>query len=103
MDQHPTSRRIASVCAYSAAILFAICIPMFGMAAQSTTIMIVVSVLAAVFHLLLFPVVAALRGPEWVRAFGYGWLSIDTTLNIMALNGGDYRLAMQIRLGIHIL
>src|SRR4051812_43661025 len=103
MEYNSSSRRTASVFAIVAAILFAIMIPMFKMAAGNSNIAVVVAILAVAFHVLLFPVVAQLRAPEWARAAGYAWLAIDTTLNIMSLNGADAHAVTQVRLGAHIM
>jgi hypothetical protein len=53
-------------------------------------------------HLLLFPVVAALPAPIWGRAAGWGWLVIDMTSDILALNGVPPTLFLPLRYGGHV-
>jgi len=53
-------------------------------------------------HLILFPVVAALPAPPWARAAGYGWLVIDITTDVMALQGVADTLYLPMRYGGHV-
>lgn len=53
-------------------------------------------------HLLLFPVIAALPGPRWARAAGYGWLVVDMATDIMQLNGAPVAVYLTLRYGGHI-
>jgi hypothetical protein len=53
-------------------------------------------------HLLLFPVVAALPAPSWARAAGWGWLVIDMTSDILAVNGVPPTIYLPLRYGGHV-
>jgi hypothetical protein len=53
-------------------------------------------------HLLLFPIVAALAAPSWGRAAGWGWLVIDMTSAILALNGVPQAIYLPLRYGGHV-
>ena len=94
----------SSLCAYTGAALFVVLIVLFSMlgASQpSTALLIAMGAIGAAAHLVLLPVVAAMPAPEWARAAGYGWLVIDTMLNVAAVNGLDPNLAGALRLGGH--
>lgn len=65
-------------------------------------IVVAVGVVAVLFHLALFPVVAASRVPGWAKAAGYGWLVTDIVSNIMAINGVADTMTTPLRLGGHI-
>src|SRR5690349_1069647 len=84
--------RWASRAAYGAAVLFVVSlarfffIPRLGLAADSLIVAeLNGGLLPVAAHLILFPVVAALPASPWARAAGYGWLVIDITTDIMAL------------------
>ncbi len=67
-----------------------------------TPVAFIAIVLYVALHVVLFPVVAALPGPSWAKAAGYGWLVVDIALNIAVLNGFSLAAATSIRLGIHV-
>lgn len=95
----PTSNRgWALFGAASATFLFAGTFLLFGLAPTSPAL----SIVGALAHVVLFPLVAALRAHPGAKAAGYGWLTVDIVSNIMTLNGGDAQLASTIRLGGHV-
>jgi hypothetical protein len=61
-----------------------------------------VALLGVAPHLLLFPIVATLPAPRWARAAGYGWLVVDITTDIMALNGVPITIYLAMRYGGHV-
>jgi hypothetical protein len=94
----------AARAAYAGAAMFVVLIVLFSMlgADQPSTLMLItMGAVGAASHLVLLPVVAAMPAPEWARAAGYGWLVIDTMLNVAAVNGLDPNLAGALRLGGH--
>ncbi|MBY3465809.1 hypothetical protein HFN80_17690 [Rhizobium laguerreae] len=58
--------------------------------------------LGILFHLALFLLVPRLSAPDWAKAAGYGWLLLDVTVGIMALNQVPQEVTMPIRLGGHV-
>ncbi|MDQ2783467.1 MAG: hypothetical protein M3Y58_00500 [Chloroflexota bacterium] len=99
-----TRSRLA-LAAYGVAALFAIRLPSFYFLPQSSGSLIVrelSALLGIAPHLLLFVVVAALPAPSWARSAGYGWLAIDMTTDIMALNGVAPATFLPLRYGGHI-
>jgi hypothetical protein len=101
--------RTASRAAYGAAVLFAISlarflfIPRLGLPVNSPLVaQLNGGLLPVAAHLILFPVVAALPAPPWARAAGYGWLVIDITTDIMALQGVADMIYLPMRYGGHI-
>jgi hypothetical protein len=95
---------IAARSAYAGAALFVVLIVLFSMLGggpPSTPMLIVMGVVGAAAHLVLMPVVGAMPAPGWARAAGYGWLVIDTMLNVAAINGLDPGIAGALRLGGH--
>jgi hypothetical protein len=60
------------------------------------------AILGVAPHLLLFPIVAALPAPTWGRAAGWGWLAIDMTSDILALNGVPETVYLPLRYGGHV-
>ncbi len=60
------------------------------------------AILSLAEHLVLFPIVAALPTPQWARAAGYGWLVIDMSTDIMALNHVPAAIYLALRYGGHI-
>jgi hypothetical protein len=95
---------IAARAAYAGAALFVVLIVLFSMLGggpPTTPMLITMGVVGAASHLVLLPVVAAMPAPEWARAAGYGWLVIDTMLNVAAVNGLDPGIAGALRLGGH--
>jgi hypothetical protein len=90
--------------AYAGATLFVVLIVLFsqlGASQPSTPMLITMGVIGAAAHLVLLPVVAAMPAPAWARAAGYGWLVIDTMLNVASVNGLDPGIAGALRLGGH--
>lgn len=55
------------------------------------------------FHLAMLLVVAYLKAPEWARAAGYGWITLDVLTGILAINGLPYDLTWPVRMGGHVL
>ena len=94
---------LAPRAAYAGAALFVLLIvySLLGNGQPSTALFIAMGVVGAASHLVLLPVVAAMPAPEWARAAGYGWLVIDTMLNVASVNGLDPNLAGALRLGGH--
>jgi len=94
----------AAKSAYAGAALFVVLIVLFsllGADPPSTPMLIAMGVVGAGAHLVLMPVVAAMDAPAWARAAGYGWLVIDTMLNVASVNGLDPGIAGALRLGGH--
>ena len=92
------STKTASVAAYAGAFLFAVLVVLFNTIPQH----IAVPVVAVAFHVVLFPVVAALPSADWARAAGYGWLVLDIAANIMYINKVDENITTALRYGAHI-
>jgi hypothetical protein len=55
-----------------------------------------------VYHLLMYILVAKLPSPEWARAAGYGWLTLDIMTGVLVLNRVPRAIADPVRLGSHI-
>ncbi|MGW5640882.1 hypothetical protein ACWEWQ_40175, partial [Streptomyces sp. NPDC003832] len=55
------------------------------------------------FHLAILFVVARLPAPEWARAAGYGWLTLDILSAVMTINEVPHEIAWSVRLGGHVL
>ena len=53
-------------------------------------------------HLALFLLVPQLRAPEWAKAAGYGWLVLDVTAGVLALNKVPHDIYIYVRLGGHV-
>jgi hypothetical protein len=105
----PATRR-ASRIAYGAAILFAISLarfvvlPVLGLPMTSPiAAQLNAGLLPVAAHLILFPIIAALPVPPWAKAAGYGWLGIDITTDIMALQGVAEAIYLPMRFGGHVL
>ena len=92
------STKTASVAAYAGAFLFTVLVILFNTIPQHIS----VPVVAVAFHVVLFPVVAALPSANWARAAGYGWLVLDIAANIMYLNNVDEHTTTALRYGAHI-
>jgi len=99
METQTSTNKFASTAAYIGAALFALLIILFNTMPQN---ILVVSIVAVAFHVVLFPVVAALPSTDWAKAGGYGWLSLDIAANIMLLNGVDIHICTALRYGAHI-
>ena len=100
----PIRSRLA-LAAYGVAALFAVRLPSFYFLPQSSGSLIVrelSALLGIAPHLLLFVVVATLPAPSWAKPAGYGWLAIDMTTDIMALNGVADATFLPMRYGGHI-
>jgi hypothetical protein len=100
MNTSPSAARAA----YAGAAMFVVLLVLFSMLGAgppSTPMLIVTGVIGAAAHLVLMPVVAAMPAPQWARAAGYGWLVIDTMLNVASVNGLDPGIAGALRLGGH--
>lgn len=93
-----TSKKWASAAAYSGALLFALLVVLFSTDAP----VFAISIVAVVFHIVLFPVVSTLPSPDWAKAAGYGWLILDIAANIMRLNNVDELICSALRYGAHI-
>jgi len=94
----------AARAAYAGAAMFVVLLVLFSMLGAgppSTPMLIGMGVIGAAAHLVLMPVVAAMPAPQWARAAGYGWLVIDTMLNVASVNGLDPGIAGALRLGGH--
>lgn len=94
--------RTAVVAAYAAAALFLLAFSRFFLLSPEGEGNVLVALLGAVPHLLLFPVVAALPAPGWGRAAGYGWLVVDIATDVMALNGVPALTFLPMRYGGHV-
>ena len=55
------------------------------------------------FHLAVLPLIARMPAPEWARAAGYGWITIDVLTGITAINAVPYDITGPTRLGGHVL
>lgn len=93
-----TSRITLFASALSGLALFAATFVAFGTMPASP----LVSVVGALAHVALFPVVLGLRGPAWGVAAGVGWLVTDIAANVMTLNGVDPTIGAALRLGGHV-
>ena len=102
---HEMTRSRLALLAYGVAALFAVRLPSFYFLPQSSGSLLVresSALLGIAPHLLLFAVVAALPAPVWAKSAGYGWLAIDMTTDIMALNGVADATFLPMRYGGHI-
>lgn len=99
----------ATTAAYLAATLFSIHLITYFIPSirnvtvqQSPAVAELLAIIGVAEHLLVFPVVAALRAPNWARHAGYGWLVIDMATDIMQLNGVATPVYLGLRYGGHI-
>jgi len=99
MKNQTSTKKFASTASYLAAALFTLLIILFNTIPQN---IVVISIVAVAFHVVLFPVVAELPSTDWARAGGYGWLTLDIAANIMQLNGVDEHTCTALRYGAHI-
>jgi hypothetical protein len=98
----PALAAYAAVAAFVVLIvMFAGVLPPFG-AHPPLPLLLFAAVDAIAFHLLLFPVIAALPAPDWGRAAGYGWLVVDIATSVMTVNGVPFDTTTALRLGGHI-
>ncbi len=91
-------RKLAAACAATGTVLFATLFILFGLKLDSPALPIV----AALAHVVLYPVVAYLPGPRWAAPAGYAWLATDIASNVMGLNGVDMGTVTALRLGGHL-
>ncbi len=101
MSNTHTSQLIARV-AYIAAGLFVIGFARFFVLPPEGNGNLLVALLGAAEHLILFPIIATLPAPGWSRAAGYGWLVVDIATDIMALNGVPSAVFLPLRYGGHV-
>ena len=99
MEIQAPTKKIASSAAYIGAVLFTVLIILFNIMPKN---IVAISVVAVAFHVVLFPVVAALPSANWAKAGGYGWLSLDIAANVMLINGVDEHVCTSLRYGAHI-
>lgn len=59
--------------------------------------------LGVLFHLSILFLVARLDAPQWAKAAGYGWVSLDVLAGILIINDVPYDTAWAVRLGAHVL
>lgn len=55
------------------------------------------------FHLSLLFLVSRLPAPNWARAAGYGWLTIDVLVGVLKINNVPDDISDPMRLGGHVL
>lgn len=61
------------------------------------------SSLGIVFHLSMLFIVSRMPAPDWARAAGFGWLTLDVLCGAMLINAVPYEIAWPVRLGGHVL
>lgn len=100
---------VATRSAYAAAVLFAAhlttyFVPSVRDATVSTSLRIAVAlaVLAVAQHLVVFPVVRALRAPRWAQVAAYLWLVLDMCTDLLQLAGTPKSLYLVLRLGVNL-
>ena len=109
MSPSITTRPAAAVFAYAAATLFAAHLATYFVPAirdatltTSTTLAVLLALLAVAQHLVVFPVVGALQAPWWARAAAYVWLVLDMGTDLLQLDGAPKSLYLVIRLGVNL-
>ncbi|PRY23326.1 hypothetical protein [Pseudosporangium ferrugineum] len=55
------------------------------------------------FHLAMLLLISRMRAPEWARAAGYGWITIDVLTGVLVINAVSDDLTWAVRLGGHVL
>lgn len=90
------------IAAYAAAAIFLVAFARFFLLPPEGEGNVLVALIGVAPHLLLFPVVAALPAPPWAKAAGYGWLVVDVTTDVMALNGVATATFLAARYGGHV-
>lgn len=95
--------------AFAAALLFALHLATYfvpalrdATLAQAPLLVAGLVAVGVAQHLVVFPVVAALRAPGWARLVGYGWLVVDTATEVMQLAGTDKSLYLTLRLAVNV-
>lgn len=101
-------RRLATLCAYGAALLFAAHLTTYFVPAirdatlgRSAALAVVLALVAIAQHLVVFPVVAALPAPRWAQLAGYTWLVVDMGTDLLQLGGAPKSLYLVLRLAIN--
>ena len=74
----------------------------YGQSPPPQVLILVGTVIAVAFHLLLLPVIANLAAPDWAKAAGYGWIVVDIACSIMTLNGVANSVTTALRYGGHV-
>lgn len=59
--------------------------------------------LGILFHLSMLFVVSRINAPDWAKAAGYGWLTLDVLCGAMLINAVPHEIAWPVRLGGHVL
>ncbi|GGM94486.1 hypothetical protein GCM10011609_34940 [Lentzea pudingi] len=54
------------------------------------------------FHLAILLLVSRLDAPNWAKAAGYSWITLDVLTGIMSINGVAHDITWPIRLGGHV-
>jgi hypothetical protein len=55
------------------------------------------------FHLAILFLVSRMDAPDWAKAAGYGWITLDVLSGIMAINDVAHDITWPVRLGGHVL
>lgn len=55
------------------------------------------------FHLALLLMISRLDAPDWAKAAGYGWITLDVLSGILTINAVPYEITWPVRLGGHVL
>lgn len=55
------------------------------------------------FHLAILLLISRMNAPDWARAAGYGWITLDVLTGVMSINGVAYEITWPVRLGGHVL
>ncbi len=55
------------------------------------------------FHLAILLLVSRLDAPDWAKAAGYGWITLDVLTGILTINEVAYDITWPVRLGGHVL
>jgi hypothetical protein len=95
----------ASTAAYIATALFLVILVVFaGLNANAIppTATMPLNYVALSFHLIMLFVIASLSAPLWARMAGFSWAAIDSTVDVMNINGVPFNIAWGVRLGSHI-
>lgn len=55
------------------------------------------------FHLAILLLITRMDAPEWAKAAGYGWITLDVLTGILSINDVPYDITWPVRLGGHVL
>jgi hypothetical protein len=95
--------------AYAAIVLFVIGMvlsitqhPPVAFAGRPPMIVVIVTLAFVGFHLLSFPVVAALDAPAWAKGSGYAWIVVDNVICFLSYFGVGSELIIPMRWGVHL-